>query len=282
MCVRQMLLSDMDSLMQLKNTEGWNQVEEDWTLLMNYKNSVSLVALTDNRLAGSITAMNYANKVAWIGMMLVDKKYRGMGISRLLLQEALNKLKHCKSIKLDATPAGKPVYEKFGFMDEYRLIRMTCPSLSEDRLRNHSIESLRISPDDLRKVAVYDKKVFGADRSAMIRNLYERDPELAWMIPDNQYIEGYCLGRKGTRFTQIGPLYAASLEGAKALMHTAMHQTAGKAIVLDVHAANMKWIRWLEEGGFSSLRSFTRMYLKDNPYPGRVEDQYTICGPEFG
>ncbi len=110
MKLRKMQLSDMDGLMRLKDAEGWNQLEKDWALLISYKESVNLVAVVDDRIIGTVTAMNYANTVAWIGMMLVDRDYRGRGISKLLMLDAIDKLKKCKSIKLDATPAGRPVY----------------------------------------------------------------------------------------------------------------------------------------------------------------------------
>ena len=83
--IREMKLSDMDSLMRIKNAEGWNQTEKDWELLIHYPESVNLVAVHDNRILGTVTAINYAHRVAWIGMMLVDKDFRGRGISKLLL-----------------------------------------------------------------------------------------------------------------------------------------------------------------------------------------------------
>ena len=209
------MLSDMDSLMKLKNVEGWNQLEKDWALLINYKESINLVAVLDDLIVGTITAINYANTVAWIGMMLVDRDYRGRGISKLLLIDAINKLKKCKSIKLDATPAGRPVYLKLGFVDEYTLFRMTNPSVSKISLSDISVETEQVMPADISEVAEFDQKVFGADRTELIRALYESYPELAWLIRENGRITGFCLGRLGQNFTQIGPVYASSVQGAK-------------------------------------------------------------------
>ncbi len=128
--IREMFISDLPELMRLKNDEGWNQTEQDWKLLINYKGSVNLVCEMDNKIVGTITAINYANKVAWIGMMLVDKDYRRRGISNTLLQDAIEKLKDCESIKLDATPVGHHVYEKIGFIDEFDINRITNLSIS--------------------------------------------------------------------------------------------------------------------------------------------------------
>ena len=280
--IRDMLLSDMDSLMRLKNAEGWNQLEKDWALLISYKESVNLVAVLDNRIVGTITAINYANTVAWIGMMLVDRDYRGRGISKLLLLDAIDKLKKCKSIKLDATPAGRPVYLKLGFIDEYTLYRMTNPSVSKISLNDDPFKTEQIKPTDIPEIAAFDKKVFGADRTDLIRGLYETCPELAWLIKENNRVAGFCLGRRGQNFTQIGPVYASSAKGAQALIRSAINQITGQAVVVDIPAERSETERWLEACGFISLRPFERMYLHNNPHPGIIENQYLISGPELG
>ena len=280
--IRDMKLSDMDSLMKLKDAEGWNQLEKDWALLINYPESVNLVAVLDNRIVGTVTAINYANTVAWIGMMLVDREYRGRGISKLLLLDAIDKLKKCKSIKLDATPAGRPIYLKLGFIDEYTLYRMTNPSVSKISLRDNSVETEKMRPGDIPKVAAFDKWVFGADRTELITLLYESCPELAWLIKENNRVAGFCLGRRGQNFTQIGPVYASSTKGVEALIRSAINQIIGQAVVVDIPAERSETKRWLEACGFISQRPFERMYLTSNPHPGNIESQYLISGPELG
>ena len=168
MKLRKMQLSDMDGLMSLKDAEGWNQLEKDWALLISYKESVNLVAVLDDRIVGTVTAINYANTVAWIGMMLVDRAHRGRGISKLLMLDAIDNLKKCKSIKLDATPAGRPVYLKLGFIIEYTLYRMTNPSASKISPGDNPLDTQKIRPADIVEVAAYDKSVFGSDRTELI------------------------------------------------------------------------------------------------------------------
>ena len=280
--LRKMALSDMDSLMRLKDAEGWNQLEKDWALLISYKESVNLVAVMDDHIVGTITAINYENTVAWIGMMLVDKDYRGRGIAKLLLLAAIDKLNKCLSIKLDATPAGRPVYLKLGFRDEYTLYRMTRPSVSNIYPSDLPFKTEQIKPADIPAVAAFDKKVFGADRTELIRHLYESYPALAWLIKDNNRIAGFCLGRRGQNFTQIGPVYASSSSGAKVLIQSAINQLTGQALVVDVAAAKSDIKEWLETCGFISQRPFERMYLRNNPHPGIIESQYLISGPELG
>lgn len=280
--LRKMVLSHMDSLMKLKDAEGWNQLEKDWALLISYKQSVNLVALLDDQIVGCITAINYDNTVAWIGMMLVDKDFRGQGISKLLLLNVIEKLDKCDSIKLDATPAGRPVYLKLGFLDEYTLNRMTNPSVSNICLSDKPERTEQIKPTDIPEVAAFDKKVFGADRTKLIISLYASYPELAWYIKENNSIAGFCLGRRGQNYTQIGPVHASTANGARALIHSAIDQLTGQAVVVDISAAQSEISGWLEACGFIVQRPFERMFLSTNPHPGIVKCQYLICGPELG
>lgn len=268
--------------MKLKDAEGWNQLEKDWALLINYKESVNLVAVLDKRIVGTVTAINYANTVAWIGMMLIDRDYRGRGISKLLMLDTIDKLKKCKSIKLDATPAGKPVYLKLGFKIEYTLYRMTNPSASKVSKGDHPIDTEKIRPGDIPEIAAFDKRVFGADRTELITSLYEDCPESAWLIRENNRVSGFCLGRKGQNFTQIGPVYTSSESAAEALIRSAINQITGRALVVDIPAAKSETKAWLEGCGFISQRPFDRMYLRNNPHPGIIENLYLIAGPELG
>lgn len=280
--LRKMTSSHLDDLMRLKDAEGWNQLEEDWELLINYEKSINLVAIQDDNIVGSITAINYDSTVVWIGMMLVARDYRGRGISKLLLNDVIEKSKKVSSIKLDATPAGKPVYLKLGFVCEKRLFRMTNPSFSTLVTKAYTPTPVLITHQVLPEIISLDKMIFGAGRSELIKRLYQRYPELAWLIRDGGKITGFCLGRRGQNFTQIGPVYASSEIGAKALIRSAGNHLAGKPVVVDIHADKAEMIKWFEGNGFTSLRPFDRMFLKNNSNPGIKEYQYLICGPELG
>ena len=58
--------------------------------------------------------------VAWVAMMLVEERFRGRGIGRALMVHALSDLdaRAIRSVRLDATPLGRPLYESLGFIAE--------------------------------------------------------------------------------------------------------------------------------------------------------------------
>src|SRR3982074_1573000 len=88
---------DIKYAMKFSNGEGWNQTEWDWKFLIENPENVSMLAEFRKKIIGTTTAINYGNQLAWIGMVLVDKEYRGQGVSKLLITNILKKLDDCKS-----------------------------------------------------------------------------------------------------------------------------------------------------------------------------------------
>ena len=124
-----MTIGDLDQALGLSIEEGWNQTEKDWRLLLENTSNVCIVAEKDGRIIGTATALNHSGKVAWIGMVLVDKPMRRLGAGKLLMNEIISSLGNIESIKLDATPAGQHLYSGLGFIEEYTICRMTSSSL---------------------------------------------------------------------------------------------------------------------------------------------------------
>ena len=91
---------DITGSMKLSTAEGWNQTENDWKFLIENPRNTCIVAEYSNAIIGTITAMNYSNKLAWIGMVLVDKEFRGQGASASLLTAVLKNYHHSNPLNL--------------------------------------------------------------------------------------------------------------------------------------------------------------------------------------
>ena len=94
--LRHMQLGDIGGAMKLSNAEGWNQTEKDWKFLIENPQNFCMLAESSKKIIGTTTAINYSNQVAWIGMVLVDKEYRGRGVSNSILTDILKKSASCK------------------------------------------------------------------------------------------------------------------------------------------------------------------------------------------
>jgi hypothetical protein len=244
---------------------------------------------------GTVTTVNYENRFAWVGMVLVDPEARGQGVGTRLLQGALSILRGIASIRLDATPQGRPVYQRLGFEDEYELCRMQLIGVASDRL-DSSQESLGLSPgqagelsvrpmktEDLAGVNETDRRIFGADRHEILHWALQQAPEYAWIASRSAGIEGYCFGRHGFNFDQVGPVHSQNQLVSQQLVAACLSSAKpGTRFIVDPLLHSPSWLEWLRLAGFVHQRPFTRMSLGANRHAGVPEEVWTILGPEFG
>jgi hypothetical protein len=136
---------------------------------------------------------------------------------------------------------------------------------------------------DLAAIAALDRRAVGANRRALLRALQTRAPEVAYLLPRHGPVTGFCLGRHGSRLRQLGPLAAATVEGAQQLCGAALSAWAGRAIAVDVPATQESFVSWLGEQGFEVRRDFTRMSRgAPLPQPAGTAQVFVIAGPEYG
>ena len=279
--IRLMQSDDVCHGMRLSIAEGWNQTESDWKLIIENPANICVLAEVNGKVIGTTAAIAYAN-VTWIGMVLVDKEHRGLGVSKALLADVFARVAKYKSIKLDATPAGQRVYQKFGFRDEYFIARMTnllpknLPAIESD------IAPEPIQPEHIEEIIDFDEIVFGVKRRQLIEYLVKQYPGKGWLLKRNNKIEGFVLVRDGYKYHHIGPLSAYNTSSAKILLRKAMESLIQQPIVVDVMCNKEKLVGWLDEMGFVKQRHFIRMFQEVNPYVGDTNRQFLICGPEFG
>jgi len=232
---------------------------------------------------GTVATAAYGPRLAWIGMMLVDAAFRRQGIGTRLMQAALDSLAGWTTVALDATPAGRPVYERLGFRAEYGLVRLTRPDRFQGKTCPVFKPTCPVSDRTLPQIAALDRAAFGADRLPLLRSLYRRAPEAAWQTALPGRPAGFCLGRHGSRLSQLGPLVAETLQTAIAVCRTALAAWKDRAVVVDVPAAQETLLAWLCDEGFAVQRPFTRMtYGAPLPKPTGEVYTFAICGPEFG
>jgi GNAT superfamily N-acetyltransferase len=280
--IRRITIADLSQAMSLSADEGWNQNRNDWRMVLDNPDDICLGAEKDNVILGSSNTINYGKEVAWIGMVLVRTEHRGKGLGKLLFRSILENLGDMESVKLDATPAGQPLYAKFGFIDEYRISRMIIPALRNVPSAPVSNKVLQTTPEDMPGILTLDRQIFGADRSYVLKRLFRDYPRKAFVLKEKGTIKGYAFGRGGVKFSYIGPVYSSSADEAQMLISAALKDLSGMPVALDVPEDKIHILEFVRSAGFSEQRYFTRMYFRSNKYRGKTENQFLICGPEFG
>lgn len=272
---------DLSQVAALSRAEGWNQTDADWRFLITNPGNVSVVAVTGDKIIGTAVATVHSNHLAWIGMVLVNKENRGCGIGKMLMVYIIDHLEHISSIKLDATPAGQPLYAKLGFREECQILRMLNQNytINPDPRPEYIAEPLR--EESFHEILKLDKRISGIERRELLTYLFRNYPEKAFLISRDGKPEGYIMGRKGIRYNYLGPLCSLTEESARSLFLSAANPLAGTPVAVDIPGERPEFKKWLESSGFEYQRSFTRMYLKSLSDSGESRHQYLISGPEY-
>ncbi len=277
--LRKMIPDDFPEAMRLKEIAGWNQTAADWQRFLSYGSEGCFAAEVGGRLIGTVTTICYEKKFAWIGMLLVDPECRNQGVGSALLKSAIEYLesKTITCMKLDATPHGKPIYEKLGFFPEYEIQRWVlkrpictkaAPSIPEIGKMNG--------------VFTLDREYFGADRKGLLLSLLEEAPELALQAGDDAEIDGYAFGRHGSIADQLGPWMAKTKEAGNYLFDEFLRRSRREFVFVDCMMANSWALELIKSRGFEFSRPLTRMFRGVNHNPGRPEIFCSSLGPEFG
>jgi GNAT superfamily N-acetyltransferase len=280
-----MTKADIPAGMRLKEIAGWNQTAADWKRFLEASPQGCFVAKQDGHVCGTATTISFENRFAWIGMILVDPEYRSQGIGTKLLERTIEYLNDLRvtAIKLDATPQGRPLYEKLQFAPEYEIERWALRrSPSEIAKRSSSRSREPLSQDLLEFIFEADKESFGADRSFLLKSLHRDAPEFTMGIRNARVIEGYALGRRGSFADHLGPWMARNTMAACSLLETFLARSSREVVVVDSLKSNAAVGELLVSFGFTYSRSLTRMYRGHNGHPGRPELLCAILGPEFG
>jgi GNAT superfamily N-acetyltransferase len=252
----------------LSETEGWNQTAADWRRLIELEPDGCFAVREGDQLIGTVTTATYGPTLAWIGMMIVHREHRRRGLGAALMRLALEYLasRGVATVKLDATPAGQPLYESLGFVTEVELERWQGVAKPDS------------VPDSRETSAAY-----GVDRGRLIESLVDGsvvDPIV--VRRDDARDAGYALARCGRIATYIGPIVAESTPDAERLLDAALARLDRRDVCLDLHRGGFLEPAALAERGLTKRRGLVRMRYGA---PNAAATSRSICastGPEYG
>lgn len=260
---------DLPGAMELSRSAGWNQTIDDWKMLLRLDPQGCFAIEIDDHIVATTTLLCYAEKLAWIGMVLTHQEYRRMSFAKRLMQSALDRAAELKieCIKLDATSQGQPLYEKLGFETEQVIERWFCDQPQNNTYARPALSHIPPSPQ-------LDRVAFGADRSRLLTELAGRS------VPATT-AEAYCYSRDGTHFRYLGPCVATEPQAARVVIEQTLRASTASGWYWDLLSSNKMALELAGELGFTPQRRLERMSL------GKRLDKndqmvYAIAGFELG
>ncbi|MDH5709894.1 MAG: GNAT family N-acetyltransferase [Hylemonella sp.] len=276
------------SALALSNEANWNQVHEDWKMMLQLGRGFGFATQHDELVASAIT-LPFSQHCAWISMVLVTSAWQRHGLATRLMRRAIDSVESQGLVPmLDATPAGQAVYQKLGFVAGWSFCRWWSagPDMgSKNHLQAHpdGLALRRVRAADWEYIRDFDQQILGASRLPMLRELALRLPDVAWVAERDGQRQGFLLGRTGRHAAQLGPLAASDDATACALLKTGLQAVSGPVYV-DALDSHPQLLDLLLQAGFSQQRPFTRMALPPADKAanfGNPEHYYAVAGPEL-
>ncbi len=214
----------LEAAAQLSRQAGWPHRLKDWQMALSL--SKGAVAIEGDRVVGTVLTTIYEAECAAINMVIVDEAMRGRGLGRKLMAAALE-IAGSRPLRLVATEQGLPLYERLGFQ-------------KTGVIRQHQgvaggIAALpgteAATAGDMDAIIELDRRAFGADRRQLLAYL-ARAGEFAVMRSDGR-VCGFAALRTFGRGEVIGPVIAAGLDEAKALVAHFVARRSGQFLRVD-------------------------------------------------
>lgn len=267
--LRRLSASDIPAAVELSAQAGWNQTGEDWRMLIELAPESCLAMEVGGELAATTTLLCYGRRLAWIGMVLTKLQYRGRGLARHLLTEALARADQIgiETVKLDATDQGAPLYEKLGFRSEQAVERWSRPGSVDGPW---PVGYAR--PSEEWRAA--DLQAFGADRSQLLEWLARRNPPFSMA-------RSYLFTRHGRQTAYLGPCVSDTPKTARTLIERALQSTGSSGWSWDLLPQNTSAVAIAQDLAFAPSRRLLRM-VRGKGLHGKEDAIYAIAGFELG
>ncbi|MGF6543806.1 GNAT family N-acetyltransferase [Paraburkholderia youngii] len=254
---RRFTSDDIAAAHRLSVAVRWPHRAEDWRFM--YDAGCGFVAEDNGTVIGTALCWKFGADRGTLGLVIVSPDEQGRGIGRKLMELVLEELGNRVTF-LHATVAGKPLYEKLGFV--------ACGALTQHQGTLGSVsavapppgEHLRAAtPADTPRLIEIASRASGLERSATIPSLLEFSQ--AVVLERDGEVLGFSLFRPFGRGYSIGPVVAqrsADDLRARSLISYWLAQHAGDFVRIDV-PGDAGINDWLTSLGLTRVDSVEKM-----------------------
>lgn len=252
----------LDAAFALTQRLKWPHRRADWQQALLLGDG--LVAEENGALVGTILFWRWGKEYATLGLVIVDDAQQGRGIGKQLMQASLAKLEGC-NVRLHATAAGQPLYEKLGFVATGHVEQHQCRELAavpaipcgpQQRIRSAGVQ-------DAAMLTALDRQAHGQHRPLLITHLLD-SAERFVVLEENGTAAGFASLRRFGHGYAIGPVVASNLANARLLVSELLSGMSGQFVRIDTdRSAGLG--PWLNELGLVEVDAPTTM-VKGQPW----------------
>ncbi|MED4018763.1 GNAT family N-acetyltransferase [Sutcliffiella cohnii] len=273
---------DVPGLIELSASVGWDYDEKEIGTVLSsgkifgHKNA-------EGKIVSSAALIPYDSSLASIGMVIVNKEFRGFGLGKETTKKCIESVSKDITIMLIATEDGKPLYEKMGFHTVDSVHKYICDNYIpiSKPLNNSAVIFEELSEVDMNEILKLDENAFGDSRSRFLINRIKQSEKCLVVKDNNGTIVGYGLSILGPVNLILGPIVAPDFQTASLLIDKLCSKHQGK-LRIDVPSCNEEFMSLIEKSGFVKVSQPPIMVLHSVNMPLRNKTLYGIAAQIFG
>jgi len=199
--IRTVRPEDFKFIIELATSEGVKYNVQDLIRIINYEPEGFFIAVDGENKLGVVSTVSYG-VVGWLGNLFVKEQARRRGIGTKLVKKALEYMesKGVKATKLYCFPNNIPFYRRLGFKNELSYVVFRGEGR---RMDSGGVEEM--DEDLLDELYAFDRRIFGADRSKVLKAIYNQFREYCFAAYMNGEVAGYIMAAGSEGQYEVGP-----------------------------------------------------------------------------
>ena len=266
--IRRLRAADLAACGRLAVDRGWPPEQNKWRLLLAISEAYG-VDDPAGGLAASIVLTRYGRGLASVGMMLVASRYGRRGLGRRLLAHVVERAGPAV-VYLAASSYSRRLCQDLGFRVIDTVDRHAGPFAPPPRVPGGRVRSA--SGSDLASLAAFDRQIFGADRGPVLTRLFGFAERVLIAEGNDGSPAGFAGAWRNEADLVVGPLVAADVGAARALITTAALAADGPVRV-DIRGCHADLADWATGRGLIPCGHATLM-VRGGDLPGRRGQVY--------
>lgn len=257
--VRAMGPGELARVLDWAAAEGWNPGHQDHACFDAFDPGGLLVTTVGDEPVGSLTAVNYDEAFAFLGLYIVHPEWRGQGHGWRLWQAGMDRA-GSRVVGLDGVVAQQANYQRSGFRFAHRNLRFAgrLSGVVDSGLINLEREHL----DAIERL---DRRVFPASRRSFWDRWLTAPGHLALGAVEDGTLGGFGVLRPCRTGAKIGPVVAPDRAVAGRLIDGLVGRWGGGEVYLDVPELNADATALASERGMTPMFETARMYTGAAP-----------------
>ncbi|MGC6330862.1 GNAT family N-acetyltransferase [Rhizorhabdus sp. FW153] len=275
--MRDMTSKDVLAAAELCIEQQWPHREEDLALFFSIGEGV--VAELDGKVVGTVMGWRFGESFATLGMVIVTNALQGKGLGRQLMDTMLERLQG-RTILLNATAAGLPLYRKMGFVELGAVCQHQAIASAQPLVQLRPGERVRpMGATDGEALNALYAAATGMDRKVLLDAFLAEGNTVVLSHEHEQ--SGFAVLRRFGRGWAIAPVVAPDADGAKALISHWLGTQSGSFCRIDIPEESGLG-PWLEEQGLPQVGRVTVMALGPAPVSGDTVKAFGLAAQALG